>query len=56
MEPIDEAQIIKMELSSLVRKEFGVELQTFSESDSSRYDPKNKAKTARPYKPALLIE
>jgi leucyl-tRNA synthetase len=56
MEPIDEAQIIKAELSSLVKKEFGVELQTFVESDPARYDPKNKARTARPFKPALLIE
>jgi len=56
MEPIDEAQIIKAELSSLVKKEFGVELQTFVESDPAKYDPKNKARTARPFKPALLIE
>jgi leucyl-tRNA synthetase len=56
MAPIDEAQIIKTELSSLVKKEFGIELQTFVESDPARYDPKNKAKTARPFKPALLIE
>jgi len=56
MELIDEAQIIKSELSSLVKKEFGVELQTFVESDPAKYDPKNKAKTARPFKPALLIE
>jgi leucyl-tRNA synthetase len=56
MDPIDEAQIIKNELSSLIKKEFGVELQTFVESDPARYDPKNRAKTARPFKPALLIE
>jgi leucyl-tRNA synthetase len=56
MEPIDEAQIIKSELSSLVKKEFGVELQTFVESDPAKYDPKNKARMARPFKPALLIE
>lgn len=56
VEPIDEAKVIQTELTSLVKKEFGVELQTFSESDPARYDPKNKAKTARPFKPALLIE
>lgn len=56
MEPIDETQIIKTELGDLVKKEFGVELQVFAESDPARYDPKNKAKTARPFKPALLIE
>jgi leucyl-tRNA synthetase len=56
MGPIEEDQIIKTELGTLVRKEFGVELQTFVESDPTRYDPKNKARTARPFKPALLIE
>jgi leucyl-tRNA synthetase len=56
MESINEIQIIKSELSSLVKKEFGVDLQAFEESDPTKYDPKNKAKTARPFKPALLIE
>lgn len=56
MGPIEEDQIIKTELGRLVRKEFGVELQTFVESDPEKYDPKNKARTARPFKPALLIE
>jgi leucyl-tRNA synthetase len=56
MQLIDEDQIIRAELSSLVKKEFDIELETFSESDPARYDPKNKAKTARPFKPALLIE
>jgi leucyl-tRNA synthetase len=56
MESINEIQVIKSELSSLVKKEFGVDLQAFDESDPAKYDPKNKAKTARPFKPALLIE
>jgi leucyl-tRNA synthetase len=56
MEPIDEELVIRTELSSLVKKEFGITLQTFVESDPARYDPKNKAKTARPFKPAMLIE
>ncbi len=54
--PISEIQVIKSELASLVKKEFGVELQAFEESDPAKYDPKNKARTARPFKPALLIE
>jgi len=55
-EPINEIQVIKSELSALIRKEFGVELEAFEESDPAKYDPKNKAKMARPFKPALLIE
>jgi leucyl-tRNA synthetase len=52
----DEKELIASELAGLVRTDFGVELQVFSESDPSKYDPKNKAKTARPFKPAILIE
>ena len=53
---IDEKQIINSELSSLVKNDYDVELSVFSESDSEKYDPKNKAKAARPFKPAILIE
>ena len=53
---IDEKQIISSELSSLVKNDYDVELSVFSESDSEKYDPKNKAKAARPFKPAILIE
>jgi len=53
---IDEREIISSELSSLVKNDYNVELDVFSESDSEKYDPKNKAKTARPFKPAILIE
>jgi len=53
---IDEKQIISSELSSLVKNDYDVELSVFSESDSEKNDPKNKAKAARPFKPAILIE
>jgi len=53
---IDEKKIISSELSSLVKNDYNVELSVFSESDSEKYDPKNKAKAARPFKPAILIE
>jgi len=53
---IDEREIISSELSSLVKNDYDVELNVFSESDSEKYDPKNKAKAARPFKPAILIE
>ena len=53
---IDEKGIISSELSSLIKNDYDVELSVFSESDSGKYDPKNKAKAARPFKPAILIE
>ena len=53
---VDEREIISSELSSLVKNDYNVELDVFSESDPEKYDPKNKAKTARPFKPAILIE
>ena len=53
---IDESKIISNELSSLIETDYGIKLQVFSENDSEKYDPKNKARMARPYKPAILIE
>lgn len=52
----DEKEFLSAELSSIGKKEFGVEIQVFSESDSDIYDPKGKARHARPFKPAILIE
>jgi len=52
----DEKEFLSSELSSIGKKEFGVEIQVYSESDDNIYDPKGKAKHARPFKPAILIE
>ncbi len=52
----DEKSFLINELSELGNKEFGVYIQVFSESDSEKYDPKGKARHARPFKPAILIE
>ena len=52
---VEEKKIL-LEIDSLVQKEFGVGVEVFSESDPQKYDPKNKAKTTRPFKPAILIE
>ncbi|MCH7969256.1 MAG: leucine--tRNA ligase, partial [Thaumarchaeota archaeon] len=52
----DEKSLIANELISLVKADFGVYVQVFSESDSGIYDPKGKARHARPFKPAILIE
>ena len=52
----DEKKIISEELVSIVRKDFDVETLVFVEDDSEIYDPKGKARHARPFKPAILIE
>jgi leucyl-tRNA synthetase len=43
-------------VQKIIKEEFGVEITVFSESDSDIYDPKGKARHARPFKPAILIE
>jgi leucyl-tRNA synthetase len=55
MNIVNERKILS-ELDSLVQKDYGVNVHVFSESDPEKYDPKNKARTARPFKPAILIE
>ena len=52
----DEKQLISNELVSLAKADFGVDIEVFSEKDSNIYDPKGKARHARPFKPAILIE
>ncbi len=56
MKEFDEHEVISSELSSLLKHEFGVRLNVFSESDANKYDPHDKARNARPFKPAILIE
>jgi len=52
----DEKQFLSDELNSIVKQDFGVEVSVFAEDDSDIYDPKGKARHARPFKPAILIE
>ena len=52
----DEKDFLASELTELVKTDFGADIQVFSESDSSIYDPKGKARHARPFKPAILVE
>jgi leucyl-tRNA synthetase len=51
-----EKEFLSSELASIGKKEFGVEIDVYSETDSNIYDPKGKARHARPFKPAILIE
>jgi leucyl-tRNA synthetase len=55
-EEFDEKQFLSAELSSIGKKEFGVDIQVFGATDDDIYDPKGKARHARPFKPAILIE
>ncbi len=52
----DEKEFLANELTAIGKKEFSVDIDVFSESDDGIYDPKNKARHARPFKPAILIE
>jgi len=52
----DEKKFLTNELTDIGKKEFGVDIDVFSESDDGIYDPKAKARHARPFKPAILIE
>jgi len=44
---------------SLLRNEIGndkLEVRIYSEDDTDKYDPKQKSRFSRPYKPAIYIE
>lgn len=56
LEAFDEMSAIK-DASSLVSKEVNdAQIIIHSEDDSVKYDPKSKAKMARPFKPAIYME
>lgn len=52
---IDEIAEIN-DAKNLLEKEFNAEIIIYSEEDPQKYDPKGKAKQAKPYKPAIYIE
>lgn len=52
---LDEMCVLK-EFSNYLSKEVGAEVFVFSEDDPSRYDPKSRAKSTKPYRPAIYIE
>ena len=53
---IDEKKLIFDELILLAKQDFGVDVSVYTEDDYEIYDPKGKARNARPFKPAILIE
>jgi len=52
---MDESRILK-EAEAFFRRELNAEVHIYSEDDSQRYDPKNRAQSAKPYRPAIYIE
>ncbi|MBP2624848.1 MAG: leucine--tRNA ligase [Nitrosopumilaceae archaeon] len=56
LKDFDEKSILYSELKPLIRYEFDLDVEIYSESDYDKYDPGNKAKNSRPFKPAILIE
>ena len=52
----NETEFLVKELIDIASAEFAVEIKIYNETDDIIYDPKNKAKNARPFKPAILVE
>lgn len=52
---IDENRLLS-EAQAFFKREFNVDLNVFSEEDPQRYDPKNRAHLAEPYRPAIYVE
>jgi len=52
---LDEVKVFE-DAKSLLDNELDSDIVIFNENDKNKIDPKNKAKVARPYKPALYME
>jgi hypothetical protein len=52
---LDELVFLK-ENEWFIGKELGLKVHVYSEDDPSTYDPKSRAKTSKPLKPAFYIE
>ncbi|MEM3579090.1 MAG: leucine--tRNA ligase [Candidatus Bathyarchaeia archaeon] len=52
---INELQVLK-EAERFLKVELNAEITVFRENDTERYDPKGKARSARPLRPAIYIE
>jgi leucyl-tRNA synthetase len=51
----NENQALK-EAISFLEQELDAEIQIYDEEEPQRYDPKNRAKAAKPYRPAIYVE
>jgi leucyl-tRNA synthetase len=52
---INEAQALK-KTENFFKREFKAEISVYTEDDTKRYDPRNRAQLAKPYRPAIYIE
>jgi leucyl-tRNA synthetase len=52
---VDDTMVLK-EANDFFKQELNAEIHSYNEDDSELYDPKNKARTAKPYRPAIFIE
>lgn len=52
---INELELL-CEAAPFFKREFNVPVEIFSETDTSRHDPKNRAQLSEPYRPAIYIE
>ncbi len=52
---IDENETLKA-AKTFFRREFDTEICVYNEEDPDCYDPKKRARLARPYRPAIYIE
>jgi len=55
IEILNEKEILK-NAKTFLKREFKAEIYIFQENDPKRYDPKQRAKLAKPYRPAIFIE
>jgi leucyl-tRNA synthetase len=52
---LDEYEILE-EAKDFLKEDFKTEIHIFKEDNQKRYDPKQRAKLAKPYRPAIFIE
>ncbi|MCP8316536.1 MAG: leucine--tRNA ligase, partial [archaeon] len=52
---IDELNVLR-DSTEFFEKELGVKVEVYSEEDSKRFDPMDKANLAQPYRPAIYID
>jgi len=52
---LDESRMLE-KAKAFLTQELNAQIRFFNEEDPSRYDPKKRAQTAKPYRPAIFIE
>jgi leucyl-tRNA synthetase len=52
---MDEDHVLK-EAEDFFKRELKADIRIYKEEDAKRYDPKKRAQTAKPYRPAIFIE